>query len=132
MIEQVPPNSWETTHYVAEDLQELDEQVKSMMENSQNMIQDGKQRRRAKICKVCGKEGISISIKDHIEAKHLEGVSIPCNNCEKTFRSRVAKRMHKCKNDTLGNKIYCIMYVYFRTRQILRNHKSSKHANAIL
>ena len=95
-------NFEETTEikkYITEDLQKLDEQVKSMMENSQNMIQDGKQRRRAKICKVCGKEGISISIKDHIEAKHLEGVSIPCNNCEKTFRSRAAKRMHKCMNN---------------------------------
>ena len=31
-------------------------------------------------CKVCGKEGKSGDIKNHIEAIHLEGVSVPCNN----------------------------------------------------
>ena len=82
------------------DLQELDEQVKSMMENSQNMIQEGKRQKRAKICKVCGKEGLPITIRDHIEAHHLDGVSIPCNNCEKTFRLRTTKRLHNCKNTT--------------------------------
>ena len=91
------------TKYVSDDLQELDEQVKSMMENSQNMVQEGKQRKRAKICKACGKEGNPTAIKDHIEANHLDGVSLPCNNCEKTFRSRIAKRMHKCKSYTLGS-----------------------------
>ena len=91
------------TKYATEDLQELDEQVKSMMENSQNMVQEGKQRKRAKICKACGKEGNPTAIKDHIEANHLDGVSLPCNNCEKTFRSRIAKRMHKCKSYTLGS-----------------------------
>ena len=85
------------------DLQELDEQVKSMMENSQNMIQEGKRQKRAKICKVCGKEGNATAIKDHIEANHLDGVSLPCNNCEKTFRSRITKRQHNCKNDIQRN-----------------------------
>ena len=84
--------------YVTEDLQELDEQVKSMMENSQNMIQEGKMRRRAKICRECGKEGNPTAIKDHIEANHLDGVSLPCNKCEKTFRSRNALRRHSCKD----------------------------------
>ena len=51
-------------------------------------------------CKVCGKEGKSGDIKNHIEAIHLEGVSVPCNNCEITFGSRnsLAKyvfRIHK-------------------------------------
>ena len=91
------------TKYATEDLQELDEQVKSMMENSPNMIQVGKAPRRAKICKACGKEGNPTAIRDHIEANHLDGVSIPCNHCEKTFRSRIAKRMHKCKSYSLGS-----------------------------
>ena len=64
-------------------MEELDEQVKSMMENSQNMIQEGKIRKRANICKLCGKEGNPTAIKDHIEANHLDGVSLPCNYCEK-------------------------------------------------
>ena len=77
------------------DLMELDEKVKSMMEVSQNISSNGS---RAKICKICGKEGQYVAIRDHIEAHHLEGVSLPCNVCEKTFRSRITLRKHKCKN----------------------------------
>ena len=78
-------------------LKELDDQVKSMMKKSRNMIQVGNKRRSAEICKVCGKEGTTQNIKDHIEANHLDGVSLPCNHCEKTFRSRASLRMHNCK-----------------------------------
>ena len=78
---------------VPEDLKGLDEKVKSMVEKSQNMLPDG---RRAYVCKVCGKEGYGTSIRDHIEANHLEGVSLPCNICHKTFRSRMSLRKHKC------------------------------------
>ena len=92
-----------TAKYITGDLEELDEQVKSMMENSPNMIQEGKRQKRAKICKVCGKEGNATAIKDHIEANHLDGISLPCNNCEKTFRSRISKRQHNCKNDNHRN-----------------------------
>ena len=83
-------------NFVSGDLKELDERVKSMMEKSQNLDPSGKQR--AHICKVCGKEGAGIAIRDHIEAHHLEGVSLPCNVCEKTFRSRQRLRKHKCTN----------------------------------
>ena len=83
---------------VSADLQELDAQVKSMMDQSQKMIQVGKEQRRAKICKMCGKEGQHVAIRDHIEAHHLEGVSLPCNVCDKTFRSRMSLRLHKCRN----------------------------------
>ena len=85
------------------DLQALDEKVKSMMERRQKMIPDGKltngtpRQRTAFICKVCGKEGRTKDIRDHIEANHLEGISIPCDYCEKTFSSRVTLRNHKSK-----------------------------------
>ena len=83
------------THFESANiLQELDAQVKSMMEKGQNISSDG--RNRTKICKMCGKEGQGINIRDHIEANHLEGVSLPCNLCEKTFRSRHSLRQHKC------------------------------------
>ena len=68
------------------DLDELEERVKSMMEKSQNRHSSGHQL--ADRCKVCGKEGRGSAIKDHIEANHLEGIVIPCNLCDKTFRSR--------------------------------------------
>ena len=85
------------------DLQALDEKVKSMMERSENMIQSGKQadgtpkRENAFICKVCQKEERAHGIRDHIEANHLEGISIPCTYCDKAFSSRVCLRKHKTK-----------------------------------
>ena len=63
-------------------LEKLEDQVKSLMEKGQN--QSGTQK--AYVCKVCGKEGYSSSIKDHIERNHVEGIIVPCNQCEKTFR----------------------------------------------
>jgi len=74
------------------DMQELDERINSMMRKSENFCRGGS--RKADICTVCGKEGPGQNIKDHIEANHLEGVSIPCNYCEKTFRSRNSLRGH--------------------------------------
>ena len=73
------------------------------MERGQNMIQNGKQkngtslRATAFICKACGKEGTRQHMVDHIEANHLEGISIPCDYCDKTFSARVNLRRHKSK-----------------------------------
>ena len=74
--------------FVSGDLRRLDEQVKTMMEKSENIVPN-KRGEKAKICKVCGKEGEGTRIRNHIEAIHLEGVSLPCNICEKEFRSRL-------------------------------------------
>ena len=82
------------------DLQALNEKVKSMMEKGQKMIPDGKhsngmpKQKKSYICKVCGKEGHGTLIRDHIEANHLEGVSIPCNFCSRTFQTRNAFSQH--------------------------------------
>ena len=81
-------------NFVSGDFKALDEKVKSMMEKSQNRIKSG--HKFANICKVCGKEGEGIAIRDHIEANHLEGVSLPCNVCGKVFRSRARLRKHNC------------------------------------
>ena len=83
-------------NFVSGDLQELDEKVKSMMEKTNKQMPSGTKMAYVYICNVCGKEGAGIAIRDHIEAKHLEGVSLPCNLCEKTFRSRIVLRRHKC------------------------------------
>ena len=74
-------------------LEELEERVMSMMGKSENKLANYNQRR-ADVCKVCGKEGKSDNIKDHIEANHLEGIVIPCNLCDKNFGSRNALRQH--------------------------------------
>ena len=82
--------------HASADLQKIESQVKSLMENSEKFIQQGKERKRVKICKVCGKEGPPTAIRDHIEAHHLDGVNLPCNDCMRTYRSRMSLRTHKC------------------------------------
>ena len=49
-------------------------------------------------CTLCGKEALHTDLKNHIEANHLEGISMPCKQCEKTFRTRAALRKHKSRN----------------------------------
>ena len=85
-------------------MQALDEKVKSMMEKGHRMIPNGKQIRNgapkqatAFICKICGKEGIKKDIRDHIEANHLEGISLPCDHCDKNFSSRNSLTMHNIR-----------------------------------
>jgi len=75
------------------DLQDIDNKVKSMMKTSENRMK-GKEGR-ARICKVCGKEGPMRDIMNHIEVHHITGVSHPCNICGKSSRSRPALKMHK-------------------------------------
>ena len=84
------------------DLQILDEKVKSMMEKGQKMIPNGAKDRNgtpnmqtSSICKMCSKEGLSKNLRFHIETNHLEGISIPCQHCDKTFPSRNALATHK-------------------------------------
>ena len=90
--------------YSSGGLQELDQQVKSMMKQSQNKTQDGT--RKAYICQVCGKEGHNSAIRNHIEANHLEGVSLPCSLCERVFRSRHNLMRHNCESRTQGSILH--------------------------
>ena len=90
-------------------LEELDQKVKSMMIVSENQIdkRHGEGRvpnGKARICTVCGKEGRRINIMQHIEANHMTNISIPCNACGKTMKTRHALNQHKCKNCPPGSK----------------------------
>ena len=83
-------------HYFSGDMKELDEKIDTMVGRGENMVRNGtKQMVKAYVCHVCGKEGVRSQIRDHIEINHLEGISIPCKLCEKTFRSRHRLRQHK-------------------------------------
>ena len=82
-------------HEFSGEMSELDEKIETMMVRSETMVRGPhKNMIKAYVCQVCGKEGQRTNIKDHIEANHLEGISIPCSLCEKTFRSRKALRKH--------------------------------------
>ena len=83
---------------VSEDVQQLDEQIKSLMDFSENMLTNGNKRERGRICKVCGKEGFLANIKTHIEANHItSNISHSCNICGKISRSRHGLRLHKAE-----------------------------------
>ena len=75
------------------DVESLDQQVKSMMLVSEN--ENPYQKGKARICKVCGKEGSMQNIMEHIEANHITEISIPCDLCGKFFTSRRGLRHHK-------------------------------------
>ena len=75
--------------------EELDETINSMMDRLEN----GKMS-----CKVCGKSDNFRDkghLKQHIEARHIEGVSHPCNQCGKNFRSRHSLVQHVSKSHKL-------------------------------
>ena len=70
-------------------LEELKEQTNSMMRKTSKRGQKrgkGQESKVIYICKLCGKEGEKTNVRTHIEANHIKGFSIPCNDCPKTFR----------------------------------------------
>ena len=77
------------------DMQELFQESDSMMEKTGRKMPNGKPSYK---CKVCGKESEKGGVRNHVEAIHMEGLSIPCRSCEKTFRSRHLLSLHNTKN----------------------------------
>ena len=82
----------------SEDIGELEEQINSMIEYGEHRIMVGKENVKAAICKVCGKEGKRVHMREHIEINHITGFSHSCNTCGKTFRSRMQLRRHKASD----------------------------------
>ena len=73
-------------------LDKLEGKLKTFMIKSENLLPNKSQR--ATICKLCGKEGMISDIKKHIEANHLEGINLPCNQCERVFKSSRTLKDH--------------------------------------
>ena len=70
---------------------ELDQKISEMVEIGKF---DGNMRR---WCIPCGKLSRGTSdAKEHAET-HIEGLSFPCQYCEKTFRSRHSRKQHSLK-----------------------------------
>ena len=73
-------------------VEELDEKIKENLSRGVS----GKWQ-----CNICNKESRDIShAKEHVEV-HFEGLSFPCQNCERTFRSRCAFTKHKAQRCTV-------------------------------
>ena len=86
------------------DMMELDDKIRTLMVRGEKMIKRQNGMIRVYVCQVCGKEGGSMNIKSHIEARHIEGLSIPCNLCGKTFRSRSSLSKHNLRNHHQSQK----------------------------
>ena len=88
----------ENTKAALVDGEDIRTKVMSMMEYSENKVMSSKKPGstlgRARICKVCRKEGPFSTVWNHIEAKHLD-VSYPCNQCEKVSKSRNGLAQHR-------------------------------------
>ena len=84
------------------DLQQLNSQSTSMMVKTSTKTSSGHPLYR---CTVCGKEGKSYNLRNHIEVNHLEGVSIPCNLCEKTFRCTKSLGNHNNSNHKMNIQV---------------------------
>ena len=84
-----PPSK---TLALTSDLEELNNQLVSMMVKTSGV---GACRNPLYKCTLCGKEAEKNNLRNHIEANHMEGISLPCNQCEKTFRSRGSLAQHK-------------------------------------
>ena len=70
-----------------EEKQNLDAKVNQYVERNED---------RLFYCKLCRKSAKQkIVVKNHVEAKHLEGIEIPCPICGKIFRSRHNLSMHR-------------------------------------
>ena len=86
------------------DESDIGAKVKSMMDFSENRLMSNKRPGttlgRARVCKVCGKEGAMGTIMTHIEAKHLENIPSPCDLCGKVSKSRNGLAQHKVKEHT--------------------------------
>ena len=77
-------------------LENLDEQINSMIDLTDRA--DPRTKCKIVVCNVCGHEGPRVFVVRHIEAKHITGVSHPCDICGKTARSRNALTKHKSRD----------------------------------
>ena len=73
-------------------IEDLDATIDTMMEN----LGPGN----GYACKICGKiePKKKDHLKNHIEAKHIQGVTHPCTKCGKSFRSRIGLTQHISKS----------------------------------
>ena len=99
---------------ISEGLRELERQTHLKMEKTSRTLDIGQPqvqnvRKRRKEC----------AAEAHIQANHLEGFSIPCNFCEKTFRSKYSLKWHKSVYHKEKKIILILLQVQRKTRTTL-------------
>ena len=82
------------------DIEELNKQLVPLMVKTSEL--GATSRNPLYKCTLCGKEAEKNNLRKHIEATHMEGISLPCNQCEKTFRSRGSLAQHKYRSHHAG------------------------------
>ena len=80
----------ETALWTSSDYQEQQDKIKSIMMTGTTMRGNG----RSYLCKMCGWEGHKRNLKNHIENRHIEGITYPCDFCGQTFKSDDSLRKH--------------------------------------
>ena len=80
------------------EIQELEEKVNAMVTKTDHKLFGTEQwKRMAFLCNVCGLEGTNRNVRKHVESKHLERDPLPCNQCEKSCKTRRALGEHKIR-----------------------------------
>ena len=74
-------------------LDQLDEMINSKLLKSDRKMEG--RREKWVICKVCGKEGQGVNIRNHIESNHLQGIVLSCNLCGEIFKTKRTLAQHK-------------------------------------
>ena len=105
-VEQSEDRSMETalalnTSVEVADTRLLNQQIRSMMEKGHNRVQTGSHgkiiERTTRVCKVCGKEGRQTEIENHIEAKHITGLTHTCDICGNKAKTKSSLMVHKSR-----------------------------------
>ena len=92
------PKSFEGTVALnkSDSLQQLKNQINTMIVRPEN--NGSKSNLKQFVCKVCGKEGPSTTIRHHIEAKHITGMSHSCHLCGKAAKTKNSLSSHMTRS----------------------------------
>ena len=111
------------------DAKELDEKCISLMRKTSKKQENGFPLYE---CSVCGKEATNGNLKKHIEENHIEGISLPCKTCDKTFRSK-APLKHINAIDQMSFFLKINFHpLSFRNRRALQYHEKREHQYSVM
>ena len=76
-------------------LKQLNDEIETMITSTQqDVMKNGQYCGKLWACKVCGKEGLRTTIRNHVEAKHITGVTHTCKICGKVLKTKNTLAWH--------------------------------------